>query len=155
MTGKPLKEGTDGVKKLALAVLTVAIFGVTMFAANSLRADTWTDPDGNEWTYILTNGSAKVCSVASEATDISIPVALGEKSVGAIDSGAFSECAALKNVTFPNQDDMITFWQGAFNSGTKVVMEPEYGYAFSRWVDVDGNGVNPVSPATVSWVAKR
>ena len=132
-------------KKLMM-MAAVFVTGAAMLApCDAWAAETYADGSGNVWTYTLTNESAMVSSFSSESTDVTVPVSLGEKPVALFGAGAFADCVALTNVVFPNQDGMITFWQGAFRSGISVTMEAEEGYAFSRWIDADGNGVNLVS----------
>ena len=125
--------------------LTGFVAVAAALASYGTWADTWTNENGSAWAYVLTNECAMVVSVVSGETELFVPAALGGSPATLFGPGAFADCAALKGVIFPNQDGAITFWNGAFTSGTRVTMEAGYGYAFGGWVDAEGNSVNPVS----------
>ena len=132
--------------KLKRMMMTAAmIAGVAMFVPIGAWADAWTDENGSAWTYTMTNDCAMIVSVATEAGNISVPASLGGKPATFVGTGAFADCVAITNVVFPNREGEIGFWQGAFRPGISVTMEAEEGYVFSRWIDAEGNGVNPVS----------
>lgn len=139
--GKCLLNNGSVVKMRRLAMYMLAICATSLAA----HADTWTDTSGNVWTYTVESAAATVTAVSSGTTDIAVPATLGGVPATSFGSESFSGCTNLRNVVFPNMTEFIIFGNGAFASGLHVTMEAEEGYAFSRWVDADGNGVNPIS----------
>ncbi len=80
---------------------TVALSGVAL-------AETWTDANGVEWTYSITDGKAKVGLDGTTAAiptstegDVVVPSELGGCPVTSISSNAFRFCSGLTSVVIP------------------------------------------------------
>ena len=121
-------------KKLLMA-LTAA------FAAITLMADTWTDPDTSyTWTYTINGGRAEIENGTSPAIsplpsgDVTVPSTLGGKSVMTIGSYAFTGCTGLTEIEIPAS--VMTIRYNAFDNCSGLMrVQVDAGNAFYKSVN--------------------
>lgn len=158
-----MKKSIKTVLAAAVAILLLSVLAVTGFAAQN---ETYTDSDGNTFTYTVdSNGTAAIngFSSAGSHADLVIPSTIGGYTVTTIQSrtfkdksissvyipnsiqeigyNAFENCSSLQSVVFA-EDIACTIRQKAFlNCGLKEVYVPTgvklESYAFSGCADLE------------------
>ena len=94
------------------------IFGVILSSALPLAAETETIGDYT-WEYTISSGTCEITGVSPAVGNVTIPSALGGKSVTGIGTNAFSECSGLTGVTIP--DSVTSIGLSAFSDCSGVL----------------------------------